>query len=462
VKPSEIIVREPFSGLFPIDPRVLDAVTESMTETGFHESSPVVLWSNAPDGKVLLDGHTRLKAASVAGIADVPTAGEDFADERAALEFAIRAQRDRRSLTRDELTRFAVAAIARLDARKPVGRPSKTPSPEGVSAGESAEKTAALVGVSRATVERVRTVLDSGDAETKAALTSGAVSVNGAYQKVREAKKHAEPAKTPAPIFTPKEWTAKPQQEREAVAAAAVEDSETKFNRTNDNVEWALWTWNPITGCLHDCAYCYARDIAERFYPQKFVPTIHPARFGASTRTPFPPSERIAAPFDQAAVKGGIGEKNVFTCSMADLFGKWVPSEWVEKVLDEIRSNPKWNYLLLTKFPQRLADFDFPDNAWVGTTVDTQARVAAAEKAFERFDAKVKWLSCEPMMERLTFKRLDLFDWVVIGGASKSTQTPEFKPPFEWACHLYTQAKAAGCSVYMKTNLLDRVREYPS
>jgi pyruvate-formate lyase-activating enzyme len=27
-----------------------------------------------------------------------------------------------------------------------------------------------------------------------------------------------------------------------------------------------LWSWNPVTGCLHDCPYCYARDIANRFY----------------------------------------------------------------------------------------------------------------------------------------------------------------------------------------------------
>jgi hypothetical protein len=36
------------------------------------------------------------------------------------------------------------------------------------------------------------------------------------------------------------------------------------FNRTNENVDWAKWTWNPVTGCLHNCVYCYARDIAER------------------------------------------------------------------------------------------------------------------------------------------------------------------------------------------------------
>ena len=75
------------------------------------------------------------------------------------------------------------------------------------------------------------------------------------------------------------------------------------------------------------------------------------------------------------------------------------------------------------------------------------------------------WLSCEPMMERLTFDRLGLFDWVVMGGSSSSTQTPEYVPPFEDTVHLYLQAKAIGLPVYFKTNLgmkdECRVREYP-
>jgi hypothetical protein len=50
-----------------------------------------------------------------------------------------------------------------------------------------------------------------------------------------------------------------------------------------------------------------------------------------------------------------------------------------------------------------------------------------------------------------------------MGGSSKSTQTPEHRPPFEWIVHLWTQAKALDLPVYMKTNLgIDqRVREYP-
>jgi protein gp37 len=115
----------------------------------------------------------------------------------------------------------------------------------------------------------------------------------------------------------------------------------------------------------------------------------------------------------------------------------------------------------LTKFPLRLTEFTFPPNAWLGTSIDAQARIPNAEKVFAQVKGGIKWLSCEPMLERLTFSRLELFDWVVIGGASPSTQTPEFRPPREWVEHLEAQARAAGCHVYEKANLLERQRGYP-
>jgi protein gp37 len=126
-----------------------------------------------------------------------------------------------------------------------------------------------------------------------------------------------------------------------------------------------------------------------------------------------------------------------------------------------VRDAPRWNFLFLTKFPQRMAEFAFPDNAWVGTTVDCQARVANAEKAFRKIRAVVKWLSCEPLIEPLHFADLGVFDWVVIGGASRSSQTPEWRPPRAWINDLETAAREAGCRVYEKDNLLDRIREYP-
>ena len=141
------------------------------------------------------------------------------------------------------------------------------------------------------------------------------------------------------------------------------------------------------------------------------------------------------------------------------------------EVLAEVEANPQWNFLFLTKFPKRMAEFDIPSNAWMGTTVDLQARVANAEKAFEKVKAAVRWLSVEPMLQRLNFSRLDLFDWVVIGGASPSKAvdgspaTPAWTVPVDWIVDLHQQAPNAGCKIYYKTNSglsgATRIREYP-
>jgi len=226
------------------------------------------------------------------------------------------------------------------------------------------------------------------------------------------------------------------------------------FNSTNEQVDWAKWTWNPVTGCLHNCVYCYARDIAERrmgaYKDIGFTPHFHEDRLKAPHYTLVPEK-----------AEEQIGYRNVFVCSMADLSGKWVPQEWIDAVLEEVRAAPQWNFLFLTKFPQRLAEIDWPANAWVGTTVDEQYRVEIAERAFRKVQAPVKWLSCEPPRERLTFSSLAMFDWVVLGGQSKSSQAPAFQPPWEWVEHLWHQARAAQCLVYWKPNLETRPQEYP-
>lgn len=248
-------------------------------------------------------------------------------------------------------------------------------------------------------------------------------------------------------------------EQRAALSLTAAPGEAPSFNKQeNDAIEWAQWSWNPITGCLHDCVYCYARDIAnqarmEKVYPNGFAPTLHPLRLMAPQSQKLPKEAGTDTRY-----------RNVFTGSMSDIFGRWVPAEWIEAILMQVRSAPQWNFLFLTKFPNRMAEFDIPKNAWVGTSVDLQVRVAAAEKAFAKVVAPVKWLSVEPMLEPLKFKHLDLFDWLVVGGASRSTKTPEWKPPFAWIHDLVRQARDAGTKVYFKTNLLgnpSRLLELP-
>ena len=248
---------------------------------------------------------------------------------------------------------------------------------------------------------------------------------------------------------TLEEWNGLNEDERHELYQWA---SDRKFNRQdNGSIEWAQWSWNPVTGCEHGCEYCYARDIANRFYPQGFVPAFHPHRLTCPENTKVP-----------KGAEKNIGLRNVFVTSMGDLFGKWVPEEWILAVLSRAEHAPQWNFLFLTKNPARLAEFKFPENAWVGTTVDVQSRVKPAEKAFAKVEATVKFLSVEPLLEDLTFSHLDYFDWVIIGGGSRSSETEESRPPRIWVNHLYAQTLDAGCQVYEKPNLLERITQYPA
>lgn len=229
------------------------------------------------------------------------------------------------------------------------------------------------------------------------------------------------------------------------------------FNSTNEFVSWAGWTWNPVTRCLHGCPFCYARALAAsrdyaRSYPVGFTPLFHSERLEAPANTPVP-----------AATKDNPALGRVFVCSMADLYGRWVPNEWIARVHQSCRKNPQWEYLMLTKFPQRYVERDdLPPTAWLGTSVDEQKRVRIAEEAFRQIKrVRVRWLSLEP----LKFTDLSMFDWIVIGSQRLTVQpdgvgvVKAFARPFEWVARLVMQAREAGCKIWLKPNLIGAVSD---
>lgn len=184
-------------------------------------------------------------------------------------------------------------------------------------------------------------------------------------------------------------------------------------------IEWADMTWNPVTGCKHGCPYCYARKIAERFkgskaWPQGFEPMFH--------------IERL---IDPALMKK---PQTIFVCSMADLFGDWVPDSWIRAVMDFCDKAPRHTYIFLTKNPKRYLTIPgeyFKKNRWFGATVTNAYDAGQRIHWIQRLPKGNTFISFEPLLENPG--ALDLHDigQVIIGAQTNPSVevTPDMVRP---------------------------------
>jgi protein gp37 len=144
---------------------------------------------------------------------------------------------------------------------------------------------------------------------------------------------------------------------------------------------------------------------------------------------------------------------------MADLFGKWVPDDWIQSVFDACLQSPEWEYLFLTKWPARYSKMPLIANAWYGASVIKQSDVCRVSNAMHAIDGRdiTRWVSLEPMLEPIVFDDLEWCDLVVIGSQTSTNQpdgfVAEFAPEFDWVVDVVNQCREADVPYYLKANL---------
>ena len=254
------------------------------------------------------------------------------------------------------------------------------------------------------------------------------------------------------------------------------------------NIEYCDMTWNPVTGCLHGCEYCYARKIANRFgsstpidesgadimlpskgrkaielenslyrrdkngkivknpYPFGFTPTFHKYRLNAPQKT--------------------ITPKAIFVGSMCDLFGPEVPADWIEAALNACRSAPQHKYLLLTKNPGRYSEFIHSyESGGKATAIFYGATATNDEQLRRAYVSAASWLSIEPLQEELDSDKYLAYDgsarWSrVVIGAETGNQKSKVIPKRRWIENIVNACADLDIPVFMKDSLI-KVWEAP-
>ena len=218
----------------------------------------------------------------------------------------------------------------------------------------------------------------------------------------------------------------------------------------NSNIEWTHHTFNPWWGCQKvspACKHCYAQTWAKRCGGSDLWGSRSKRRFFTDRHWNDP------IKWDQKARESGVRER-VFCASMADVFEKRseldIHRERLWKLID---LTPNLDWLLLTKRIEEVESLvpwsnSWPKNVWLGTSVENQEYAEQRIDLLLATNAKIKFLSCEPLLGELNIEhQLDNIDWVIAGGESGGKSRPT-NP--EWLRKLRDQCSNSNTAFHFK------------
>ena len=205
-------------------------------------------------------------------------------------------------------------------------------------------------------------------------------------------------------------------------------------------IEWTDMSWNPTTGCdkiSAGCKFCYAEVMARRLkamgvdkYENGFNLSLH--------------EDSIRIPYTWR------NPRIVFVNSMSDLFHKNIPLSFIKKIFEVMNDNPQHVFQVLTKRADILFKyhnkFKWTHNIWMGVSVENK-KVVDRIDMLRKTGAKVKFLSCEPLIGPLPKLNLRKIDWVIVGGESGRKPRP-MEP--EWVIDIQQQCEKKDVPFFFK------------
>jgi len=140
-----------------------------------------------------------------------------------------------------------------------------------------------------------------------------------------------------------------------------------------------------------------------------------------------------------------------FVNSMSDLFHEQIPDAYIEDVFRVVERAPQHTFQILTKRAERMAEFmrgrRAPANAWLGVTVENRAHGLPRIDLLRTVDARIRFLSMEPLLEDLGEVDLAGIHWAIVGGESGPMARPM---QIEWATNIQRQCCAQSIAFFFK------------
>jgi len=216
-------------------------------------------------------------------------------------------------------------------------------------------------------------------------------------------------------------------------------------------IEWTDATWNPVAGCTIQsagCTNCYAMRMAAR------LEAMGVAKYKGLTRksgrrTIWSGQIRV----DEAALeipKHWKNPRRVFVNSMSDLFHENVSFSFAQRVWQVMRNTPRHTYQILTKRPDRMAEFTRAlhplPNVWLGTSVEGQIATHRIEQ-LKLVQAAVRFISFEPLIAPVGKLNLKDIHWAIVGGESGPNARPILP---QWVEEIKTSCDAFGTAFFFK------------